>query len=140
MSYCSHGTSSSLRNLRWRIRSPFHSDFYFFSLRKKEGKEMYINIFFPLTHQKEKRFLILLFLVFKRLFANTFKSQSNARLLLMLCIILFRFMSYSLLKTASKHSSVVAVVGKVHLQGIKKHWKQPVVVSEPDIFLYVITS
>ncbi|KAM4103700.1 hypothetical protein ACJW30_06G098400 [Castanea mollissima] len=29
-----------------------------------------------------------------------------------------------------KHSSVVAVVGKGHLQGIKKHWKQPVVVID----------
>lgn len=39
-------------------------------------------------------------------------------------------MSSTLLKIASEHSSVVAVVGKGHLQGIKKHWMQPVVVSE----------
>ncbi|KAK3008387.1 hypothetical protein RJ639_013599 [Escallonia herrerae] len=36
------------------------------------------------------------------------------------------YMSTTLLKVASEHSSVVAVVGKGHLQGIKKHWKQPV--------------
>ncbi|XP_065867577.1 uncharacterized protein [Euphorbia lathyris] len=35
-------------------------------------------------------------------------------------------MSFYLLKVASKHSSVVAVVGKGHLEGIKKRWKQPV--------------
>ncbi|PON93272.1 Pheromone shutdown [Trema orientale] len=29
-----------------------------------------------------------------------------------------------------KHSSVVAVVGKGHLQGIKRHWKQPIVLKE----------
>lgn len=39
-------------------------------------------------------------------------------------------MSSRLLKVANEHSSVVAVVGKGHLQGIKKHWKQPVEVSE----------
>jgi len=39
-------------------------------------------------------------------------------------------MSSTLLKVASENSSVVAVVGKGHLQGIKKHWKQPVEVSE----------
>ncbi|KAG5551765.1 hypothetical protein RHGRI_009996 [Rhododendron griersonianum] len=37
-----------------------------------------------------------------------------------------RYMSATLLRTASEHSSVVAVVGKGHLQGIKKNWKQPV--------------
>ncbi|KAG5020999.1 hypothetical protein JHK87_016854 [Glycine soja] len=36
------------------------------------------------------------------------------------------YMSSTLLKVASENSSVVAVVGKGHLQGIKKHWKQPV--------------
>lgn len=42
----------------------------------------------------------------------------------------FRYMSSTLLRIASEQSSVVAVVGKGHLQGIKKHWKQPVVVGE----------
>ncbi|CAI9299456.1 unnamed protein product [Lactuca saligna] len=41
-----------------------------------------------------------------------------------------RYMSSSLLKIASEHSSVVAVVGKGHLQGIKKHWQHPVEVRE----------
>ncbi|KAF6159453.1 hypothetical protein GIB67_032224, partial [Kingdonia uniflora] len=36
------------------------------------------------------------------------------------------YMSSTLLRVASEHNSVVAVVGKGHLQGIKKHWKQPV--------------
>ncbi|KAJ0966097.1 hypothetical protein J5N97_027235 [Dioscorea zingiberensis] len=36
------------------------------------------------------------------------------------------YMASTLLKVASEHSSVVAVVGKGHLAGIKKHWKQPV--------------
>ena len=39
-------------------------------------------------------------------------------------------MSSALLKVASETSLVVAVVGKGHLQGIKKHWKQPIAVSE----------
>ncbi|KAI8558303.1 hypothetical protein RHMOL_Rhmol04G0080800 [Rhododendron molle] len=37
-----------------------------------------------------------------------------------------QYMSATLLITASEHSSVVAVVGKGHLQGIKKNWKHPV--------------
>lgn len=41
-----------------------------------------------------------------------------------------QYMSYTLLKVAREHSSVVAVVGKGHLGGIKKHWKQPVVVKD----------
>ncbi|KAM7492334.1 hypothetical protein LguiA_035255 [Lonicera macranthoides] len=41
-----------------------------------------------------------------------------------------KYMSSKLLRVASEHSSVVAVVGKGHLQGIKKHWKQPVEVNE----------
>nr|DAD20596.1 TPA_asm: hypothetical protein HUJ06_022059 [Nelumbo nucifera] len=36
------------------------------------------------------------------------------------------YMSSTLLRVASEHTSVVAVVGKGHLQGIKKHWKKPV--------------
>lgn len=41
-----------------------------------------------------------------------------------------QYMSSSLLRIASEHNSVVAVVGKGHLQGIKKHWKEPVVVKD----------
>ncbi|GMY09933.1 traB domain-containing protein [Fagus crenata] len=41
-----------------------------------------------------------------------------------------QYMSSTLLSIASENSSVVAVVGKGHLQGIKKHWKQPVVVKD----------
>ncbi|XP_038981846.1 traB domain-containing protein-like isoform X2 [Phoenix dactylifera] len=39
------------------------------------------------------------------------------------------YMSSTLLKVAREHSSVVAVVGKGHLSGIKKHWKQPIEVK-----------
>lgn len=51
-------------------------------------------------------------------------------------------MSSTLLKVAREHSSVVAVVGKGHLSGIKKHWKQPIEVRTIFIlyvcaFLYV---
>ncbi|KAG6717737.1 hypothetical protein I3843_04G107900 [Carya illinoinensis] len=41
-----------------------------------------------------------------------------------------QYMSSTLLRIASEHSSVVAVVGKGHLQGIKKNWKQPVGVKD----------
>ncbi|CAI9099367.1 OLC1v1036174C1 [Oldenlandia corymbosa var. corymbosa] len=41
-----------------------------------------------------------------------------------------KYMSSTLLRVASKHSSVVAVVGKGHIPGIKKYWKQPVEVNE----------
>ncbi|KDP25863.1 hypothetical protein JCGZ_22893 [Jatropha curcas] len=41
-----------------------------------------------------------------------------------------QYMSSKLLRVASEHTSVVAVVGKGHLQGIKKHWKQPVQMEE----------
>ncbi|KAI8558306.1 hypothetical protein RHMOL_Rhmol04G0081000 [Rhododendron molle] len=37
-----------------------------------------------------------------------------------------QYMSAKLLEVAGKYSSVVAVVGKGHLQGIKKYWKQHV--------------
>ncbi|CAK9142728.1 unnamed protein product [Ilex paraguariensis] len=40
-----------------------------------------------------------------------------------------QYMSSTLLRVASEHKTVVAVVGKGHLQGIKKHWKQPVEVE-----------
>lgn len=43
--------------------------------------------------------------------------------------IIFRYMSSKLFKVASEHSSVVAVVGRGHLAGIKKHWKQPLQVN-----------
>ncbi|WMV59764.1 hypothetical protein MTR67_053149 [Solanum verrucosum] len=43
---------------------------------------------------------------------------------------LCRFMSSMLIKVACEHSSVVAVVGKGHLPGIKKNWKQPIEVKE----------
>ncbi|GFZ18404.1 TraB family protein [Actinidia rufa] len=41
-----------------------------------------------------------------------------------------QYMSSALLRVASESGSVVAVVGKGHLQGIKKHWKQPVEVQD----------
>ncbi|RYR21772.1 hypothetical protein Ahy_B03g067091 isoform A [Arachis hypogaea] len=41
-----------------------------------------------------------------------------------------QYMSSTLLKVASENRSVVAVVGKGHLQGIKKHWKQPVMMRD----------
>lgn len=41
-----------------------------------------------------------------------------------------QYMSSTLLKVATEHSSVVAVVGKGHLQGIKNNWKQPVPVHD----------
>ena len=41
----------------------------------------------------------------------------------------FRYMSTTLLGVAKEHQSVVAVVGKGHLSGIKKNWQQPVTVG-----------
>nr|XP_043613789.1 traB domain-containing protein [Erigeron canadensis] len=41
-----------------------------------------------------------------------------------------QYMSSSLLKVAREHNSVVAVVGKGHLQGIKKYWTQPIEMRE----------
>lgn len=53
----------------------------------------------------------------------------------------FRYMSSSLLKIASEHSSVVAVVGKGHMNGIKKHWKQSILVRcTISLGLYVIST
>ncbi|XP_049352868.1 uncharacterized protein LOC125817380 [Solanum verrucosum] len=40
------------------------------------------------------------------------------------------FMSSTLLRVAGEHNSVAAVVGKGHLPGIKKNWKQPIEVNE----------
>ncbi|TKW26502.1 hypothetical protein SEVIR_3G194600v4 [Setaria viridis] len=39
------------------------------------------------------------------------------------------YMSSKLLKVAREHSSVVAVVGKGHVSGIKKNWQQPIQVK-----------
>ncbi|CAL4894263.1 unnamed protein product [Urochloa decumbens] len=39
------------------------------------------------------------------------------------------YMSSKLLKVAREHSSVVAVVGKGHVSGIKKNWQQPIEVQ-----------
>lgn len=41
-----------------------------------------------------------------------------------------QYMSSTLLKVASEHTSVVAVVGKGHVQGIQRQWKQPVEINE----------
>ncbi|KNA11643.1 hypothetical protein SOVF_133290 [Spinacia oleracea] len=41
-----------------------------------------------------------------------------------------RYMSSTLLRVAREHTSVVAVVGKGHLKGIKMNWEQPVEVNE----------
>ncbi|XP_041003688.1 traB domain-containing protein-like isoform X1 [Juglans microcarpa x Juglans regia] len=41
-----------------------------------------------------------------------------------------KYMSSRLLRIASENSLVVAVVGKGHLQGIKKNWKQPIGVKD----------
>ncbi|KAK4743411.1 hypothetical protein SAY87_001412 [Trapa incisa] len=41
-----------------------------------------------------------------------------------------QYMSSSLLKIASEHSLVVAVIGKGHINGIKKHWEQPILVKD----------
>ena len=40
------------------------------------------------------------------------------------------YMSYTMLKVASENSLVVVVVGKGHLQEIKRHWKQPIEVRD----------
>ncbi|KAL2248415.1 UNVERIFIED_CONTAM: hypothetical protein Sindi_2693800 [Sesamum indicum] len=41
-----------------------------------------------------------------------------------------QYMSATLLRTAREYNSVVAVVGKGHLPGIQKYWKQPVEVKQ----------
>ncbi|CAO2814385.1 unnamed protein product [Amaranthus hypochondriacus] len=41
-----------------------------------------------------------------------------------------RYMSSTLLRVAREHTSVVAVVGRGHLQGIKRNWMQPVEANE----------
>jgi pheromone shutdown protein TraB len=47
-------------------------------------------------------------------------------------------MSSTLLRIAKEHNSVVAVVGKGHLQGIKRHWEQHIEVCLEHIFSYVL--
>lgn len=47
-------------------------------------------------------------------------------------------MSASLLKLARENSSVVAVVGKGHLQGIKRNWEQPITVRGYFVKLYLV--
>lgn len=42
-------------------------------------------------------------------------------------------MSSTLLRVAQENRSVVAVVGKGHLHGIKEHWQQPIDVSHSSI-------
>ncbi|GJY26316.1 hypothetical protein Tco_0401042, partial [Tanacetum coccineum] len=42
----------------------------------------------------------------------------------------YRTFQLVILSVASQHNSVVAVVGKGHLEGIKKHWQQPVAIRE----------
>jgi pheromone shutdown protein TraB len=56
-------------------------------------------------------------------------------------------MSSMLLKSAREYSSVVAVVGKGHVSGIKKNWQQPIQVSfffsnkkNPNLHVIYITS
>lgn len=41
-----------------------------------------------------------------------------------------QYMSYALLSVASERSSVVAVVGSSHIDGIKKNWKQPISIKD----------
>ena len=48
-------------------------------------------------------------------------------------------MACMLSRVASEHSSVVAVVGRGHLQGIKKNWNQPIKVSH-SLFSLDITD
>ncbi|KAJ4826364.1 hypothetical protein Tsubulata_045906 [Turnera subulata] len=47
-----------------------------------------------------------------------------------------QYMASKLLEVARTSNSVVAVVGKWHLEGIKKHWKQPVMVGVPILCLF----
>uniref|UniRef100_A0A1J3IM61 TraB domain-containing protein n=1 Tax=Noccaea caerulescens TaxID=107243 RepID=A0A1J3IM61_NOCCA len=41
-----------------------------------------------------------------------------------------QYMAASLLRVASEHSSVVAVIGRGHIDGIKKNWKQPITMKD----------
>jgi hypothetical protein len=68
-------------------------------------------------------------------------SYNNILCMIRFTTLLSRYMSYTLLKVASENRSVVAVVGREHLQGIKKNWKQPIKVRRLVnilLFIYVI--
>ncbi|KAF8049751.1 hypothetical protein N665_2124s0004 [Sinapis alba] len=41
-----------------------------------------------------------------------------------------QYMASSLLRVASEHNSVVAVIGRGHINGIKKNWKQPITMKD----------
>ncbi|CAN8306211.1 unnamed protein product [Cochlearia groenlandica] len=41
-----------------------------------------------------------------------------------------QYMASSLLRVASEHTSVVAVIGRGHINGIKKNWKQPITMKD----------
>ncbi|XP_056857238.1 uncharacterized protein LOC130506579 [Raphanus sativus] len=41
-----------------------------------------------------------------------------------------QYMASSLLRVASEHSSVVAVIGRGHINGIKKNWQQPITMKD----------
>ncbi|KAK8569702.1 hypothetical protein V6N13_046749 [Hibiscus sabdariffa] len=58
---------------------------------------------------------------FKKIFPTLFETLDDER---------NRYMSYTLLGVARKHSSIVAVVGRAHLHGIRKYWKQSVSINE----------
>ena len=47
-----------------------------------------------------------------------------------------RYMASSLLRVASEHSSVVAVIGRGHINGIKKNWQQPITVCSCETCRY----
>ncbi|KAL6543290.1 hypothetical protein OROHE_010810 [Orobanche hederae] len=49
------------------------------------------------------------------------------------------YMSAKLLEVARQHNSVVAVVGKGHLQGIQKNWKEPVDINIMEQLLHTPT-
>ncbi|KAK8569698.1 hypothetical protein V6N13_046745 [Hibiscus sabdariffa] len=59
--------------------------------------------------------------VFDKIFPTLFETLDDER---------NRYMSYTLLGVARKHSSIVAVVGRDHLHGIRKYWKQSVSINE----------
>lgn len=64
---------------------------------------------------------------------STFDDVLNTELQMLeirLYLSFHRFMSSTLLRVAGEHNSVVAVVGKGHLPGIKKSWKQPIEVNK----------
>ncbi|CAH8354404.1 unnamed protein product [Eruca vesicaria subsp. sativa] len=41
-----------------------------------------------------------------------------------------QYMASSLLRVASEHNSVVAVIGRGHINGIKKNWQQPITMKD----------